>query len=492
MAILSAPPVGEHLLSTDLRDVIASLEAAGHVKHVNGADWSLELGAITELMALRDGPALLFDDIKGYPRGQRVLTNLMNSPARVGMLMGLPPDVRGVALIRAIRERFNSLRPIDPVTVDRAFFREETHRGDDVDLWEFPSPLWHEQDGGRYIGTGCIVVTREPNEGWVNVGTYRLQVHDRNTLGLFIERAHHGALILQRYWERGERAPIAIAIGVTPSVLLGSFLAIPWGVSEYAWAGGLVGKPIDVVTGEVTGLPLPSSAEIVIEGFSPPPDQTKRLEGPFGETFGYYASGARDEPVIEVELVQHRRDPILVGAPPMRPPGSSSASYLFRAANLWTEIERSGLPDVRGVWMIPSGASSLLAVVSIEQRYAGHAKQVGLAAMSGRAGGGQLGRFVIVVDDDIDPSDIDQVLWAVATRCDPEADIDVIRACASHFLDPRLPPDKRAAGDLSASRAVLVACKPFAWRKQFPREVGTSAELRERILRDWPELFETS
>jgi 4-hydroxy-3-polyprenylbenzoate decarboxylase len=481
----------DSLAAADLRSVMEYLEADGQLRRVSGADWDLELGAITEMMALRDGPALLFDPVKGYPRGYSVLTNLMNSPRRVARLLGLPSDARGVGIVRAIRERFSAVRQIEPVVVDAAPHQEEVHRGADVNLWEFPSPLWHEGDGGRYIGTACCVVTRDPDAGWINVGTYRLQVHDETTLGLFIERSHHGSLILQRYWEMGQSAPVAVCIGVQPAMLLGGFLAIPWGVSEYGWAGGLIGQPLSVLAGELTGLPVPASSEIVIEGFCPPPAEERRLEGPFGETFGYYASGARDEPVIKVGLVQHRRDPVLAGAPPMRPPGSSSAAYLFRAANVWTEIERSGLPDVRGVWMMPAGSSSLLSVVSIRQRYAGHAKQVAQAAMSGRAGGGQLGRFVIVVDEDIDPSDVDQVLWAVATRCEPETDIDVIRACASHFLDPRLPPEKRAAGDFSSSRAVIIACKPFHWRDRFPREVGTSPELRERILKDWAELFGT-
>jgi 4-hydroxy-3-polyprenylbenzoate decarboxylase len=481
--------VAGDLLAADVRDVMDCFEQSGQLRRVQGADWSLELGAITELMALRNGPSLLFDSIEGYPQGHRVYTNMLNSPQRVAQLIGLPPDTPALDLVRAIRTRFTVERMIDPVHVDEPRFREVSRRGADVDMLSFPSPLWHEGDGGRYFGTACIVITRDPDGGWVNLGTYRIQVHDRHTLGIFVTDSHHGALIMQRYWEKGERAPVAVCVGVPAHVLLGSFLGVPWGVSEYSWAGGLAGRPVEVVEGEITGLPLPSSAEIVVEGFCPPPEGTRRLEGPFGETLGYYGSGAREEPVIEVELVQHRHDPILVGSPPMRPPASSSATHLFRAANLWTEIERAGIPDVRGVWMIPAGSSSLLAVVAIRQRYGGHAKQTGLAAMSGRAGGGQLGRFVIVVDDDIDPTDVDQVLWAVATRCDPVADIDVLRNCVSDFLDPRLSPDKRRRNDYTASRAVVVACRPYHWRDEFPKEVGTSAELRERVVGAWPDLF---
>ena len=477
------------MLAADLRDLMAELQAQGELRQVDGADWDLEIGAITELMALRDGPALLFDRIKGYPPGHRVLSNLINNPRRVALLMGLGHDVRGVELVRAIKERFRQIQLRDPSEVARAPWQAECQRGAEIDLLRLPVPRWHEHDGGRYLGTAVAVVTRDRDNGWVNVGTYRVQVHDARTLGLFVEPTHHAALIRERYWAQGEPCPFAVCIGVPTAVLLGSFLGVPWGTSEYQWAGGLAGEPIDVVRGEVTGLPLPASAEIVVEGYSPPPSEETRVEGPFGETTGYYASGATPQPVIRVEAVYHRADPVLVSAPPLRPPASSSASYLFRAANIWNEIDRLGLPDVQGVWQMPAGSSYFLTVVSVRQRYGGHAKQVAQAAMSGRAGGGNMGRFVIVVDDDIDPADEQQVLWALATRCDVERGIDVIRDCASGHLDPVIPPAERAQGRHTAARAILNACKPFGWRDQFPRDVGTSPALQAQVLRDWPDLF---
>src|SRR5579862_8982490 len=373
----AAPPAeqtaGSDLMAAGLRDVIEALDRAGELQAVRGVDWNLELGAITEMKALRGGPALLFDAIKGYAEGYRVLTNVTNSPRRVALLLGLPKQANGIELVRSLRNRLTELQPHDPHYVDSADFREQSRRGQDVDLFELPVPFWHEHDGGRYLSTAGSVITRDPEAGWVNAGTYRVQAHDARTAGLFVEPNHHAALMLRRYWERGEPAPVAVAIGVQPGMLMASFLSIPWGVSEYGWAGGLMGRPVDVVTGEVTGLPIPASAEIVFEGFCPPPSEEARTEGPFGETIGYYASGARMEPIIRVELVQHRRDPILVGAPPLRPPASSSATYLFRAANLWNSLELSGLPEIKGVWMMPSGSSSLLGVISVKQRYAGHA-----------------------------------------------------------------------------------------------------------------------
>jgi UbiD family decarboxylase len=477
------------LLGTDLRQVLGVFAGEGELRQIDGVDWNLELGAITEMLALRDGPALMFDHVKGYPPGFRVLSNLMNNPRRVGMLFGLPPTAGGIEIVRTIRERFTQLALTEPVEVRTANFEQESRSGADVNLLGVPSPLWHEHDGGRYIGTACIVATRDVDDTWVNLGTYRVQVHDERTLGLYLEAPHHGNLMMQRFWERGESAPIAVCIGVPPGLLMSAFLAIPWGVSEYRWAGGLIGQPIEIVRGEFTRLPLPASAEIVIEGHCPPPTEESRLEGPFGETIGYYASTPEQRPVIHVDAVHYRRDPILVGSPPLRPPASSSASYLFRAANLWNQMERAGIPDVHGVWMIPAGASSALAVVSIKQRYAGHVKQVGLAAMTGTAGAGLVGRYVIVVDDDIDPSDVDQVLWAVAMRSDPQESIDIVHQTTAPYLDPRIPPEKRATNDYLMSRAIIDACRPYRWRDEFPRPVGTSPELQAKVLRDWPELF---
>ncbi|HEY3116786.1 MAG TPA: UbiD family decarboxylase [Chloroflexota bacterium] len=478
------------MLGAQLRDLIDEFDRQEEIRRIDGVDWNLELGAITEMLALRDGPSLLFDHIKGYPEGFRVLSNLTNNPRRVGMLFGLPKTAGGIEIVRTIRERFTEMNLTDPVEVRSSGFDEESRSGSQVNMLDFPSPFWHEHDGGRYIGTACVVVTRDLEDKWVNLGTYRVQVHDERTLGLYLEPPHHGNLMMQRFWERGESAPIAICIGVQPALLMSAFLAIPWGVSEYKFAGGLLGRPVETVRGEITGLPLPASAEIVIEGFCPPPSQETRLEGPFGETIGYYASTPDQRPVIHVEAVYYRRNPILVGSPPLRPPASSSASYLFRAANLWNQMERAGVPDIRGVWMIPSGASSALAVVSIEQRYGGHVKQVGMAAMTGTAGAGLVGRYVIVVDHDIDPSDVEQVLWAVAMRSDPEESIEIIRQATGAYLDPRIPPEKRAAGDFTMSRAIIDACRPYRWRDQFPRPVGTSSELQAQVLRDWPQLFD--
>lgn len=184
----------------------------------------------------------------------------------------------------------------------------------------------------------------------------------------------------------------------------------------------------------------------------------------------------------------YRNNPILVGSPPLKPPASGSASFIPRAANLWSEIEKMGIPGIKGLYQLRAGGSRYLTVVSIEQRYAGHARQVGMAAMSTPEGACH-GRFVIVVDDDIDPSNEDDVLWAISTRCDPASNIEIIHNCWSNPLDPVMSPEKKAKGDFTNSRAIIDACRPYHWMKQFPLVNRASDELRNRTLAKWKSLF---
>src|SRR3990170_268899 len=169
----------------------------------------------------------------------------------------------------------------------------------DVDMHEFPAPKWHELDGGNYLGTAGLVITRDPDEGWVNLGTYRVQVHDRDTVGFYISPGKHGRIMREKYWAKGEPCPVAMCFGMDPLLLHVASTGLPWGASEYDYAGGIKGQPIEVIKGPVTGLPIPAAAEIVIEGLSYPGDM--QMEGPFGEFAGYYASGERKEPIVKVK-----------------------------------------------------------------------------------------------------------------------------------------------------------------------------------------------
>lgn len=472
----------------DLRVFLAELEKAGEIVQIDKADWNLEIGALTELGDERNLPALLFDNIVGYPAGYRVLSNLVATPKRFSAAFGLPAEIPNVEIVRQFKEKFKSLKAIPPTVLKSGPILENVQREGEVNLLKFPVPFWHEHDGGRYMGTADMVIMRDPVGNWVNMGTYRIQLHDKNTLGLYISPGHQGRLIRESYWAMGKACPVAVLFGAHPVVWVPSTLAMPWGVEEMGLVGGLTGRPLEVINGELTGLPIPAHGEIAIEGECPPPSVESRKEGPFGEWPGYYGSGARTEPVIRVKRVIHRDNPILTGAPPLKPPGSGIATYLARAANLWAEIEKLGIPGIKGVYQLRAGGSRYLTTVSIEQKYAGHARQVGMAVMS-TPEGAYHGRFVIVVDDDIDPSNQEDVLWAMSTRCEPALDIEIIRDCWSTPLDPIMTPEKKEKGDFTNSRALINACRPYHWRKEFPLVNIASDELRNKTLAKWKKLF---
>jgi 4-hydroxy-3-polyprenylbenzoate decarboxylase len=260
--------------------------------------------------------------------------------------------------------------------------------------------------------------------------------------------------------------PVVIVCGGDPLTFLMSSSEMPYGVCELDIVGGLRGKPLKVVRGKVTGLPFPASAEIVLEGFVEP--GKLKLEGPFGEWTGYYGSDVREEPVMDVKAIYHRNDPILFGCPPQQPP-EEQARYraVTRSALIRKYLQQAGVPDVQAVWAHEVGGSRLLLGVSIKQRYPGHAKQAGHVASQCHAGA-YTGKYVIVVDEDIDVTNLEDLMWGMLTRSDPATSIDIINGAWSTPLDPRIPPEQKARGDNTNSRAIIDACRPYHWRDKFP------------------------
>src|SRR2546430_2504844 len=449
---------------TDLRDWLRRVEALGELQTVRGANAQEDIGMATELLGrTRPSKATLFDEIKGFRKGFRVLANGLGSFSRIAVTLGLDPNASPHELVRMWQERVRKGIPSVPAEIvkDGPVF-ENVMRGDQVDCLIFPAPKWHEHDGGRYLGTGSFDITRDPEDGWVNLGTYRVMVHGKDRLGFYISPGKHGRMHRDKWFEKGGKMPVAFVAGADPLLFLAACTEIPFGLTEYDWAGGVRVYPYRVVKGPVTGLPLPADAEIVIEGWVDPKERI--VEGPFGEWTGYYASDARPEPFMQVEAVYHRNDPIILGSPPNQPPDEQSFYRAFlRSALLRQELEAVGVPGIKGVWCHEGGGSRLFNAVSIEQRYAGHARQVGHLAATVHAGA-YLGRYVIVVDDDIDVMDLNDVVWAMSTRSDPVESIDIIKRAWSGPLDPRIPKDRKGHN----SRAIIDATRPFEWRGAVP------------------------
>jgi UbiD family decarboxylase len=461
----------------DLREFIAAVDQLGALRRIEGADPRFEIGGITEVAAGSSAaPALIFDAIQGFPRGFRVFTNAVTTPQRAALALGLNPALRPLDALRAWIDRRKTLAPRPPAVVGEAAFLDNTMQGDDVDLGKFPAPIWHRHDGGPFIGSGSLVIMRDPDDGWINASIYRIQVHGRNEVTVQFDHAgRHGAVIARKYWEQGKPCPVAVVNGEDPALFVAGFEYLPAGQSEYDFAGAIKGVPIAVYPGPVTGLPLPAHAEIVLEGQLPPGRELP--EGPFGEFTGYYASEARPAPVMEVAAVHHRNDPILLGSPPMKPPRFHFGLPL-RAATIWHNLDAAGVTDIAGVWQ---HVSQLMTVVALKQRYDGHAKRAALVA----AAHSYMARLVVVVDDDIDPSHLGDVMWAVTTRCEPSAQVDIIRNAWSSALDPRIPPQDKQQGIASHSKLIVEACRPFSWRDRFPPTSVLSLDDARAIEEKW-------
>ncbi len=447
---------------SDLRQFVSALEEIHELRTVEGANWNLEIGVITELNYERNGPALLFDQINEYPKGYRILTNAMHTRRRALCSLGFPLDTDIDGALNKYEQCISNYRPVPPVEVSTGPVFENVFRNWDINLWKFPVPKWHDMDGGRYIGTGCVVVLRDPDSGKVHLGTYRVMVQDKRTASLYISPIHTGSIIRRKYWEKGRNCPVAVSMGHDPLLFVGSahFLGQKRGLPKYNLIGHFRGEPVQVVREEVTGLPIPATSEIVIAGEVPPPEVEALPEGPFGEWTGYYASGMRPEPVIRVKALYHRNNPIILGEPPVKYRRATAHFGIpTRAKNFKEKLERAGVTDVLQVWPL---AIPGVTVVQIRQRYPGHAMKAALAIS-----GEYMGRFIVVVDEDINPRDPEDVLWAIGTRCDPETTITILKGCQASALDPRIPLERKKRVTLRAPRLLSTLASPMIGSKNF-------------------------
>ena len=356
---------------------------------------------------------------------------------------------------------------------------ENSMRGAATSIWrKLPAPYWHRKDGGPFIGSGSIVIMRDPDGGWINASIYRVQVHGKNKVTIqFDHPGRHGAIIARKYWDQGKSCPVAVVNGEDPALFIAGFEYLPDGQSEYDFAGAIKGAPIEVIAAPSPACRCRRRPRSSSKASCCRPSKLTLPEGPFGEFTGYYAAEARPCPVMQVDAIHHRDDPILLGSPPMKPP-RFHFGLPFRAASIWSQLEMAGVTDVVGVWQ---HVAQLMTVVAIRQRYAGHAKRAALIA----AANSYMGRLVVVVDDDVDPSNLADVMWAVTTRCEPAEQIDIVRNAWSSALDPRIPAEAKAAGITSHSKAIIEAVRPFGWKDKYPPTSALTADEAREIEEKW-------
>jgi len=457
----------------------------GELTELEGVHWDKEMGSLTQLVheqILDAPPALLFSRIPGYPDNFRTLYGMLSSPKRLAMTLGISdPGNHRLDLLRAFRKKLNSVQLIPPQAVTHGPVLENIVRGEKVDVLKFPVPKHHENDPARFIGTGCAVILKHPDQELYNVGTYRSMVYNEREIGLEMNPGNDGGKIQRLYLERNQPMPVVICVGQHP--LFYFVGATPQPRPEFEVAGGLIGAPVDVIRGPTTGLPIPACAEIALEGFVHP--QKIKPEGPFGEWMGYYASEIVDRPYVTVETILHRDDPILTCSAQHTPPDETYLLHaLGNSAKVWTDLEALGVRGIQGVWQIEGGSGKKFLVLSIEQAFEGHARQVLHAAAASR---GALfgGKWIVVVDTDIDPTNVIEVMWALSSRVNALDDMDFVRvAPTGSIIDP-------LTGQYHNTRILVDATVPYA-RKiagTFPKAVKVSDDLKRSLMNRWGDLF---
>ncbi len=488
MAEMAVGPGPTGRAPRDLRDWIAAAERLGQLKRITApVSRNEEMGAITYMAHQEIGaPALLFENITESPRGFRALWNPIGSSVdRFALAIGEPTGLALMELIRRCKTKLT--QPIPPVMVEGegAPINENHLRDDKVDVRVFPAARHWAGDGGEYIGTCDAIISRDPDGGWLNVGCYRQMVQGKNEVGLYLSPGKDARLHIERYWSRNEPCEVVMCWGIDPAMFIAASQTFPKTVSELDYVGGMMGRPVELVKGEATSLAYPAHAEIVAEGIIPPGSQ--KLEGPFGEFTGYYGRPEDLAFLVQLKAVHHRDNPILTHALMADYPANECALLyaVARSARIWNDLDRVGVPGIQGVYAHPAAAGGFgMTVVSLEQRYAGHAPQA-LALAAQVPGGAYFSKWIIAVDEDVDPSNMNQVVWAMSTRCNPVEDIDILRQTWSTWLDPtQNPPEERPYG----SKALINACMEHRYIKQFSRRTKVRRAVYEQVANRWSSL----
>ncbi len=471
----------------DLREFIARLEAEGELRRVKvEVDWNLEAGAIAQRGQDLRAPAPLFEKIKGYPEGFRLFGNALGPTTpviqgRVALALDMPKDTPTAEIIEEYSRRIE--RPVKPVKTDKAPCKDNILTGDDVDVLKFPVPLLHAVDGGRFLGTWHIDVTKDPDSGWVNWGTYRHMVHDEKTLGFLAHPMQHGPRIFyEKYESIGKPMPMAIAVGVDPACNIAAGGQFPAYVDEADMAGALRRQPVELVGCETCDLEVPANAELIFEGEVV---SERKLEGPFAEFTGYSAGTGTMSPVFKVKCITYRDSPIFSFSCPGKPWASSGVLTSIQQSSLIAGVLRKAGVPFKSVYVLPH---NLAVVVSAKPTYPGFGHTLVSAIWGSKPG--ILRPYIILVGEDVDVTNADDVLWCLTTRLHPEHGIHVQKGTSSIALWPFITPEEREKH--KGARVFFDANFPPEWpADQIPTVISFESawpeEIKQKVINRWQE-----
>jgi len=478
----------------DLRDFIAQLESNGELKRITTeVDPNLEMTEICDRVLRAGGPALLFENPKGFDTP--VLGNLFGTPERVAMGMGEtsvtalrevgkllaslkePSPPKGIKDAISSIPKFKKVLDMAPKKVKKANCQAVVIEGDDVDLGKIPIQTCWPDDAAPLITWG-LVITKGPNKSRQNLGIYRQQVIGKNRV-IMRWLSHRGGALDFSDWQQkhpGKPFPIAVALGADPATILGAVTPIPDTLSEYAFAGLLRGSRTEVTKCIGSDLQVPVSAEYVLEGYLNPDDMAD--EGPYGDHTGYYNEVERF-PVFTIERITHRQDPIYHSTYTGRPP--DEPAMLGVALNeVFIPILQKQFPEITDFYLPPEGCSYRMAVVSMKKQYPGHAKRVMMGVWSFLRQF-MYTKFVIVVDDDINTRSWDDVIWAMTTRMDPARDTTMIENTPIDYLD--------FASPVSGLGSKIGFDATNKWQGETDREWGKPIVMDEKVKKRVDEIW---
>ena len=433
--------------SSDLRDFIALLEQRGELVRIKQeVDPYLEMTEISDRTLRAKGPALLFENPKGYD--VPVLCNLFGTPERVALGMGQenvsalrdvgellaflkePEPPKGLLDLWEKRHDFKQVLNMPVKVVKKAPCQQIVLEGDQVDLDQLPIQTCWPGDAAPLV-TWALAITRGPEKDRQNLGIYRMQKIAKNKL-IMRWLAHRGGALDYRDFQKknpGKPYPVAIALGADPATTLGAVTPVPDTLSEYAFAGLLRGEKTQVVKCIGSDLQVPASAEYILEGFL---HGDEAGEGPFGDHTGYY-NEVETFPVFTIDRITYRENPIYHSTYTGRPP--DEPAILGVALNeVFVPILKKQFPEIVDFYLPPEGCSYRMAVVSMKKQYPGHAKRVMMGVWSFLRQF-MYTKFVIVTDDDVDVRNWEDVIWAMTTRMDPVRDTVMIENTPIDYLD---------------------------------------------------------
>ncbi len=476
-----------------LQEFLKILEKEGELLRIKEeVSCELEITELTDRTVKAGGPALFFEKIKGHKIP--VVTNLFGSYKRLCLALGTKSlDELSERLINFIEfhetegllgklkllPKLFQFKDVFPRKVDRAPCQEVVLKGEEVDLFKLPILKCWPKDGGPYITLPCVI-TKDPETGIRNVGMYRMQVFDKNTTGMHWQIHKVGAKHYRKAEAKGERLPVAVALGPEPAVIYAATAPLPEDIDEFMLAGFLKGSPVSLVPCLTVPLEVPAESQIVLEGYVEPFE--RKMEGPFGDHTGFYTP-PEPYPVFHVTCITMRKDAIypatIVGKPPQED------CYLGKATErLFLPLIKKVLPEVVDINLPWEGVFHNLVFVSIDKRYPGHAFKVASAIW----GLGQLmfSKIVVVFDKEVNVQDLREALFYLCANVDPERDIMIVKGPVD-VLD-------HASPEVGFGSKMCIDAtrkwKEEGYKREWPEEAVMDESIKKKVEPLWKKIQE--